>query len=146
MLANRPLVNNQLLVVWKWHSGIVRWHFANLKFFAAISASWRCKDYSRGADERKYYVYKSRQIILDVLVDDVHPPDGGELSLGYIVVCLPETTVPNRIAKRSVSVTSYTKDLGDGVGERQRDKGKTDGRVSYNDSLFRTSVTRVTDR
>lgn len=69
-------------------------------------------------------MYKSRQIILDVLVDDVHPSDGEELSLGYIVVCLPETIVPGRVAGRSVSVTSYTKDLGNGVGVRRWDKGR----------------------
>lgn len=68
---------------------------------------------SGGPTSAIHYVYKSRQIILDVLVDDVHPPDGGEVSLGYIVVCLPETTVPGRVARRSVSVTSYTKDLGE---------------------------------
>lgn len=42
----------------------------------------------------------------------MRPPDGGELFLGYIVVCLPETIVPGRVARRSVSVTSVYKGLG----------------------------------
>lgn len=64
------------------------------------------------------------------------------LSLGYIVVCLPETTVPGRVAKGSVSVTSCTKDLGEGDAWLDDDNGirkLEDGRVSYNDSLFRTT-------
>ena len=79
---------------------------------------------SRGRRAQALREYKSRQIILDVLVDDVHPPDGGELSLGYIVVCLPETIVPGRVVGRSVSVTSYTKDLGNDIGVRRWDKGR----------------------
>lgn len=57
------------------------------------------------------------------------------------MVCLPETTIPGCVARGSVFVTSCTKDLGEN-GWLDDDDGirkLEDERVSYNDSLFRTT-------